>query len=409
MSEHRNKGKTKPLKFKVKNIEKINKQKKHDKGQYFTTNKFLKQNIYNLIKNNPNIILEPSIGQGDLVDFVKQQKESIKFHSYEIDTTIPLLSSVKTEDVVYGDFLEQSINEKYDTIIGNPPYVKTSTGNLYLDFINKCYELLNDNGELIFIVPSDFIKLTCATNIINKMLDNGTITDIIHPNDETLFENASIDIIIFRYCKNKNLSNSILYNNEHKYLINTNGIITFSDTNNENMFVLSDYFDIFVGMVTGKESVFKNEEFGNIQILSNKNTTNNYILLENFPTNNEKLNDYMLSHKRELISRKIRKFTDNNWYQWGALRNFKTIKKLLDKECIYVNNMSRSKEICFKDKVKLFSGNLIIMIPKKKINLDKVVDFINSDKFKKNYMYSGRFKIGHKQLCNGLFNIPTDI
>jgi adenine-specific DNA-methyltransferase len=399
---------TKPKKFKF-NVVKTLKEKKHEKGQYFTTNTFLKENVYNLIKNNPSIILEPSIGQGDLIDYIKKNRKDTHFHSYEIDLTIPLLSSIKNEKVVYGDFLEQHIMLKYDTIIGNPPYVKTQSGNLYLDFINKCYELLNDNGELIFIVPSDFIKLTSASKIINKMLSNGTFTHIIHPNNESLFLNASIDIIIFRYCKNNKLSNSILFNEQPKFLINTNGIITFSDNEDQNMTTLSEYFSIFVGMVTGKESVFKNEEYGNITILSNKNTTSNYILLEQFPTDNDKLNEYMLAHKSELISRKIKKFTDKNWYEWGALRNYKTITQHLGKECIYVNNMSRSKEICFKGTVRFFSGNLIIMIPTKKINLDKVVECINSDQFKQNYMYSGRFKIGHKQLCNGLFDVPPDL
>ena len=47
------------------------------------------------------------------------------------------------------------------------------------------------------------------------------------------------------------------------------------------------------------------------------------------------------------------------------------------------------------------------MIPKKNINVENIVEFLNSDSFKSNYMYSGRFKIGHKQLCNSLFN-PFD-
>ena len=330
------------------------------------------------------------------------------FHSYEIDKTISLLSSIKNEYVIYDNFLTQHINLKYDTIIGNPPFVKTKSGNLYLNFIDKCYELLNDNGELIFIVPSDFIKLTSATNIINKMLNNGTITHIIHPNNENLFENASIDIIIFRYCKNKKLSNKIVYNDVTKFLINTNGIITFSDEKYTNMKLLSEYFNIFVGMVTGKESVFKNDEYGNTSILTNKNTTKKYILINKYPTDNDNLNEYLLTNKTNLMSRKIRKFNETNWYEWGALRNYNTVKQHLGKDCIYVNNMSRSKEICFKDNVKYFSGNLIIMIPKQKINLNKVVEFMNSEQFKHNYMYSGRFKIGHKQLCNGLFNIPTE-
>ena len=65
--------------------------------------------------------------------------------------------------VVYGDFMKQTITKTYKTIVGNPPYVRTKKGNLYIDFTEKCYNLLDDNGELIFIVPSDFLKLTCAS------------------------------------------------------------------------------------------------------------------------------------------------------------------------------------------------------------------------------------------------------
>ena len=64
-----------------------------NRGQYFTTSKFLKESVSNLIKNKPNVILEPSIGQGDLVEHVQKLNNKIKFHSFEIDKTIPLLLS----------------------------------------------------------------------------------------------------------------------------------------------------------------------------------------------------------------------------------------------------------------------------------------------------------------------------
>ena len=70
MSENRISVKSKPN---IKTDKKSNKGKKHEKGQYFTTNTFLKESVYKLIKNNPNVILEPSVGQGDLIDFVKKK------------------------------------------------------------------------------------------------------------------------------------------------------------------------------------------------------------------------------------------------------------------------------------------------------------------------------------------------
>ena len=383
----------------------VTKQTLHSKGQYFTTNEYLKQCVYKLILNKPSVILEPSMGRGDLIDFVLKKNNDIDFDLYEIDPNIKMLPCINRTKIHFGDFLSQKINIKYTTIIGNPPYVKTKTGNLYLDFIKKCYDLLEINGELIFIVPSDFIKLTSSGKIINEMLQNGTFTHIYHPNMENLFSNASIDVIIFRYCKNKSLSNKILHNDENKYLINTNGILTFSNENKTNFKTINDYFKVYVGLVTGKEKVYKNGQFGNIELLNGKEKKEKYILLEDFPTANTELNKYMLSHKKVLISRKIKKFNENNWWKWGAPRNKKSIEKYMGQQCIYISNLTRRKEVAFIDKVQYFGGGLIILIPNKKMDLQKIVTYLNSETFKSNYMYSGRFKIGHKQLCNGLLQI----
>jgi len=372
----------------------------HGKGQYFTKNISLQESVYKMIKNGPDTILEPSVGRGDLVQYIQRQSSKIKFDLYEIDKSILFLDSIDKETIIFGDFLSHDISERYDTIIGNPPYVKTKKGNLYIDFIEKCYNLLNYNGELIFIVPSDFIKLTSSSKIINEMLKNGTFTDVHHPHDENLFDNASVDVIVFRYCKNTDLDKKITVNGIDKYLINSNGILTYSDCENDKLSLFSDYFDIYVGMVTGKEEIYRNEKFGNTSLLNSKNKTDKYILLDDFPSNNADLNEYMLSNKELLLNRKIRKFNESNWFEWGALRNYKTIKNRFGDDCIYVSNLTRSSDVCFKDKVQLFGGSLIIMIPKKEIDLSKIVKYINSSKFKENYMYSGRFKIGHKQLCS---------
>ena len=380
------------------------KKKIHEKGQYFTKNEILQEFVRRLILNKPNKILEPSMGRGDLIKYIQSITPNIEFDLYEIDETIDFLPEIRKEQIHFGDFLQQKINSKYKTIIGNPPYVKTKTGNLYIDFIDRCYELLQDKGELIFIVPSDFIKLTSSGKVINKMMENGTFTHIIHPNKENLFDNASIDIIVFRYCKDNTLPKKILVNNEEKFLLNTNGILTFTEQENTNMQTLSEYFNVYVGMVTGRETVYKNEEFGNITLLNKKDQRDKYIFLDKFPSNNELLNVYMLTNKNTLINRKIKKFTEDDWFKWGAPRNQKNIENNMGKECIYVSNLTRSKEVAFVGKVEYFGGSLLMMIPKKKIDLKKIVEYLNSEKFKSNYMFSGRFKIGHKQLSNVLYN-----
>ena len=59
-------------------------QTKHDLGQYFTTNLILKKQVFEFIKNDPDLILEPSIGQGDLVHYISNQKPNINFDMFEI-------------------------------------------------------------------------------------------------------------------------------------------------------------------------------------------------------------------------------------------------------------------------------------------------------------------------------------
>ena len=51
----------------------------HSLGQYFTTNIKLKEKVYEFIKNNPDEILEPSVGRCDLVDFIIRKGDKIKF------------------------------------------------------------------------------------------------------------------------------------------------------------------------------------------------------------------------------------------------------------------------------------------------------------------------------------------
>ena len=298
----------------------------HDIGQYFTTNDMLRKTVYDFILNDSDCILEPSVGCGHLVEYVLSKKPSISFDLYEIDESIPVLPPIQKNDVVYTDFLKVDNLKLYDTIIGNPPFVKTKSGNLYIDFIEKCFNHLSEKGELIFIVPSDFIKLTSSGDLINTMMEHGTFTHFFHPHNENLFTNASIDIVVFRYCKDTSLPKKTLLNNQTKYLINTNGILTFADNDTSNLTTFEDYFDVHVGMVTGKESVFKNSTYGNISLRNGKEQIDSYILLDTFPTQSQEINDYMLSHKDELITRKIRKFTDSNWFEWGALRNYETMK-----------------------------------------------------------------------------------
>jgi len=394
--------------MKLNKLEIINMKIKQNLAQYFTTHIDLKEKILSFILNDPASILEPSIGQGDLVSYIIEKTDNVAFDMYEIDANIKLLDGIEKDAVIYGDFMTQNIQKKYQTIVGNPPFIRTKKGNMYIDFTEKCYNLLEENGELIFIVPSDFLKLTSAARLLNVMMTNGTFTHIYHPHNEKLFKDASIDVIIFRYCKSKSLEKKVSYNDKYMFITNSNGLIVFDDKeNNEtNSDLIKDYFDIYVGLVSGKENVYKNAALGNIEVLNGENKVDKYIHIDVFPSDNDDINKHLLENKKILIERGIRKFNENNWFEWGAPRNITTIQSNFGKECIYIYNLTRKSRVAFIGKVSYFGGGLIMLKPKKECNLKNILSYINSKAFKDNFTFSGRFKIGHRQISNS--HIPCE-
>lgn len=88
------------------------------------------------------------------------------------------------------NFFELGEDERFDTIIGNPPYVRyqdiapgtlgligesvlDKRANLYLFFIEKCLRLLEPGGELIFITPRDFLEATSAVPLNARLFEVG--------------------------------------------------------------------------------------------------------------------------------------------------------------------------------------------------------------------------------------------
>jgi adenine-specific DNA-methyltransferase len=129
-----------------------------------------------------------------------------------------------------------------------------------------------------------------------------------------------------------------------------------------------------------------------------------YILLDNLKEAPEKAVEYLNKFKSVLLSRKIRKFNENNWFEWGALRNIKVMKAKSGQECIYISNLSRKEKVAFTGKVNFFGGNLLMMVAKDpSVNTKKAVEYLNSTAFRENFTFSGRFKIGQRQICNTHF------
>jgi adenine-specific DNA-methyltransferase len=389
---------------------------KKEHGQYFTVSTELQQWVFDHVTHRGSCLLEPSFGAGHLLRPFLQSDPLYPVHCYELDATIPpVIAFSGMQHAIYGDFLAQSIDCKYKTIVGNPPYVKQGkehgiAGNLYLKFIDRCFHLLEeDGGELLFIVPSDFLKLTSASKMIEEMAQNGDFTDFWFPHKENLFEGASIDVVVFRYERHlgKTCLKTVMVNGEPRFIQIRKGIITFS----ENEIVgtpLSELFHVYVGIVSGKDDVYR-APFGNLGVLTDKDRIESFIFAETFPTLNQEIDQHLLSKKSELMDRRIRKFNETNWYEWGAPRNIKAMKEHLGKPCIYVRNMTRKNEVAFLDKMQHFGGALLCLYPKKNMDdteMARIVSYLNDSEFQHNYIYANRFKIGQKQLSNAMVPPP---
>lgn len=370
---------------------------KNKLGQYFTKNCILRQKVVEYVLNKPHTILEPSVGRGDLVEAFGN---GINFEMYEIDDEIDFLPCVVRDDVVLGDFLTQDIPRTYTTIVGNPPYIRTKKGNLYVDFTEKCFELLEDGGELVFIVPSDFFRLTCAVKLLERMMQAGTFTHVFHPHNESMFENASIDVVVYRYCKDPSLHNRVLYNGKNMYVSHQSGLVTFTP-NEPSGKMVEELFDAYVGIVSGRDSVFKHA-LGNIEVLSKDGVSDKFIFITEYPSPNSNINSYLLEHKDELQSRKIKRFDDKNWFEWGAPRNMGVMRECGGEECIYIHTLTRKSVVAFKGKVQYYGGNLIMLKPKVKCDLDKIVRYLNSNEFREQFTMAGRFKIGQRHILKSM-------
>jgi adenine-specific DNA-methyltransferase len=368
-------------------------------GQYFTVSDKLQQFVFDKVKYRGRL-LEPSFGAGHLLKKFLALDPQYPMTCYEIDSTVKPVVQFSGQLITYADFTKQLIGQTFDTVIGNPPYVKQKTGNLYLKFIDLCFNLLSSTGEMIFIVPSDFIKLTSAAALITRMTAQGSFTDFLFPHDETLFEGANVDVLVFRYQKGLH-TKQVEVNGLTKFCNVTNGIITFSDTLVTGT-PLSQSFHVYVGLVSGRDEIY-HSPLGNLDLLCDKDKVKTFIFTETFPSGNAAIDAHLLAHKAALLQRKIRAFGEANWFEWGAPRNKSSMTAHFGKPCIYVRNMTRKPDVAFVGQVQFFGGSLLCLVPKTEMSageLDKVVGFLNRAEVQKDYMYSGRFKIGHKQVCN---------
>ncbi len=165
-------------------------------GQYWTPPPIAQRML--ALRQNFGSVLEPCCGTGAISDLIPGVV------ALEVDATLP------PPDYAFVDeFLDWPAGRLFDSIIGNPPYVRrggrstellTASANLYLVFIEQAVRHLAPHGELIYIVPREWLHLTSAKKLVAWMRTQGCVTDWLEvPGKSAGWIGADVDTAIFRY------------------------------------------------------------------------------------------------------------------------------------------------------------------------------------------------------------------
>lgn len=201
-------------------------------GQYFTSNKILLDTLtddYDFEKKDLKI-LEPACGVGHVIQKILEKNKNVYIDAIEIDTEIRRIAfnffkNYGNVKVKHLDFLETSMDKKYDLIIGNPPYYETKLHvvqkeeyreiingrvNIYSLFIYRCINMLNVGGELRFIIPSTFLSgryFSLLREYIHKTCE---ILDITRFNRSNMFHKALQSVIVIKLRRSCDISENFV-------------------------------------------------------------------------------------------------------------------------------------------------------------------------------------------------------
>lgn len=366
-------------------------------GQVFTPPHIV-SDMLALVQNNGRF-LEPSCGNGAFYENLPSNKVGI-----ELD------SSIACEGALQLDFFSYPTSEKFDTIIGNPPYVRfqdirASTkellmpfmpmfderSNLYLFFIYKCILHLNDGGELVFITPRDFLKSTASVKLNEFLFRTGSITHFVELGDRKIFAKAQPNCVIWRFEK-------------ANFTRKTQCLKEFSCINGQILFTKKAYttpfnslFFVKVGAVSGADSIFGNEKWGNVEFVGSqtcKSGKTKKMIYGEYGRDCA----YLQGFKTQLLQRKIKKFNEINWWEWGRDYHKSEMPR------IYVNTKTRNKKPFFLHPCNAYDGSILAIFPKFKVDsimLQNLCDKLNDIDWQElGFVCDGRFLFSQRSLEN---------
>lgn len=262
-------------------------------------------------------ILEPACGDAQFLRGLKRNKVALYKKAYKIGVEVnksvfPRFLQDNIE-IVFADFLLWEPGQKFDIILGNPPYGIPSLSkhyaikvddttkakykqlfstwygkyNIYGAFIEKSIKLLKEQGELIFITPASFLFLDEFKKLREFLARHGE-TVIIYLGDKVFKPEADIAAAVLKFVNCKKHAGHLSLGEYvhqkiilHRHKTNWQGeIITFRSAFTDALkthcnFLLGDLFDIRISPRTPE--IKKNPHI----IRSKKQIDKNYLPILN--------------------------------------------------------------------------------------------------------------------------------
>ncbi|MBL8480944.1 MAG: class I SAM-dependent methyltransferase [Rhodocyclaceae bacterium] len=348
-------------------------QKVETLGQVFTPGEVVQAML--ALRRRAGRVLEPSCGDGA---FLRHVPAAV---GLELDP------AVCPPDALNQDFFAYPVSEKFDTIIGNPPYVRwqdippatrvlldcdlfDARSNLYLFFIEKCLRHLAPGGELIFITPRDFLKSTGAVRLNRRLVELGSITHAIDLGDVPLFRDALPNCLIWRFehghhgrrtqyaeisvsGARRPLQALAAPDWEERCFTEFSGHLAF--LRGQWQLAVRELFSVKVGAVSGDDAIFADARHGTRDFVCSRTVqdgrTRRMIWQPEAP------HAALLPHRERLLARRIRPFDDSNWWLWG--RGYPDNGR----PRIYVNARTRVKRPFFLHACRHFDGAVLALFP----------------------------------------------
>ena len=295
---------------------------KKENGIYFTPPSCITNNI-NLLKpymSEIKSVLEPSCGSGEFITSLQSQfPNTVSITGIELNDTIynSILhlaegSSSKGSNVkiIKQDYLNYSPVAKFDLIIGNPPFYVMKKDmvdeayypyfvgrpNIFILFIIKSLELLNDNGILSFILPKNFLNCLYYDKTRKFICDNFQILHIIECHDKFLETQQETIMFIVRKTIGLKIDNTKFVLPIDKYTvfvldINMAGIIKLYEKS-KTLFELG--FTVSVGTVVWNQCK---------EILTDDTTETRLIYCSDIVDNKLSIKKYKSNEKKNYIAK----------------------------------------------------------------------------------------------------------